>query len=136
MSTFIKSISLVATLGLFSFGIYLAPSPVDNSNLILLEEGITFPENVQAIITKKCTGCHKPDARNEKARKKLQWVKVPEMDKEEQEHLIAELFEVLEDGKMPPKKNVERKPEMKLTEDETKILLAWVEVEEKRLKGK
>jgi cytochrome c551/c552 len=134
MSTIIKSISLVATLGLFSFGIYKLPAPVENLELVLLEEGIIFPENVQTIITEKCTECHKPDARNEKARKKLQWVKVPEMNKEEQEHLIAELFEVLEDGKMPPKKNVERKPEMKLTAEETKTLLAWVEVEEKRLK--
>lgn len=134
MSTIIKSISIVATLGLFSFGIYTLPAPVENLELVLLEEGITFPENVQTIIREKCTGCHKPDAKNEKARKKLQWVKVPEMNKEEQEHLIAELFEVLEEGKMPPKKTVERKPEMKLTADETKILLAWVEVEEKRLK--
>lgn len=135
MSTIIKSISLVATIGLFSFGIYTAPQTVGKVDVILLEEGITFPENVQKIITEKCTSCHKPDARNEKAREKLQWVKVPEMNKEEQEHLIAELFEVLEDGKMPPKKTVERKPEMKLSPEETKILLAWIEVEEKRLKG-
>ena len=58
------------------------------------------------------------------------------MNKEEQEHFVAEMFEVLEDGKMPPERMVERFPEMKLTEEETKTLLAWVEKEEKRLKGK
>ena len=135
MISIIKSISLIATLGLFTFGIFTAPKSVESVGSMLHEDGITFPENVQKIITEKCTICHKPDARNEKAREKLQWVKVPDMDKEEQEHLIAELFEVLEDGKMPPKKTVERKPEMKLTTDETKTLLAWLEVEDKRLKG-
>lgn len=101
-----------------------------------LQEGITFPENIQTIIDAKCMGCHKPDARNEKAKEKLQWEKVAAMNIEEQTHLIAELFEILEEGKMPPPRMVERNPEMKLSEDETKQLLTWVEAEDKRLKGK
>jgi len=100
------------------------------------DAGIEIAGKVKEIIEAKCMNCHKPDARNEKAREKLQWVKVPEMDQEEQEHLIAELFETLEEGKMPPKRTVERRPEMKLTDEETKILMAWVEKEEKRLRGK
>ena len=97
---------------------------------------IEIAGDVKEIIENKCMGCHNPEARNEKARKKLQWVNVPKMNKEEQEHLVDELFEVLEDGKMPPKRAVERRPQMKLTDEETKILLAWAEKEEKRLKGK
>ena len=100
------------------------------------EGGITFPENIQTIIDAKCMGCHKPDARNEKAKEKLQWEKVAAMNTEEQAHLVAELFEILEEGKMPPPRMVERNPDMKLTDDETKQLLAWVEAEDKRLKGK
>jgi len=101
-----------------------------------MQEGITFPENIQTIIDAKCMGCHKPDARNEKAKEKLQWEKVAAMNTEEQAHLVAELFEILEEGKMPPPRMVERNPDMKLTDDETKQLLAWVEAEDKRLKGK
>uniref|UniRef100_UPI0040484899 heme-binding domain-containing protein n=1 Tax=Roseivirga sp. TaxID=1964215 RepID=UPI0040484899 len=101
-----------------------------------MQEGITFPENIQKIIDAKCMGCHKPDARNEKAKEKLQWEKVATMNAEEQAHLVAELFEILEEGKMPPPRMVERNPDMKLTDDETKQLLAWVEAEDKRLKGK
>ncbi len=97
--------------------------------------GITLPDNVKEIVEAKCMNCHKPDARNEKAREKLQWEKVPKFNKEEQEHFIAELFEVLEEGKMPPARMVERNPEMKLSDEETKALLAWAEKEEKRLKG-
>ena len=55
--------------------------------------------------------------RNQKAKKKLQWEKVPKMNKEEQKDFIAEMFEVLEAGKMPPKKALERRPQMKLNLD-------------------
>ncbi len=113
-----------------------AISPNDELSLVNdRQDKIELPDNVKAIVENKCMGCHKPDARNEKAREKLQWVKVPDMNLEEQEHFIAEMFEVLEEGKMPPARMVERFPERKLTDEETKILLTWVEAEEKRLKG-
>ena len=99
------------------------------------KEGIEIKGAVKEIIEAKCMGCHKPDSRNTKAKEKLQWELVAKMDKEEQEHLVNEMFEVLEDGKMPPKKAVERRPQLKLTDEETKTLLAWMEAEEKRLKG-
>lgn len=138
MAKFTKFLLAVCTLGLVAFTVTdREEEKLEEVSQTIFEqhEGITFPENVKAIIDAKCMGCHKPDARNEKAKKKLQWEKVPKMNKEEQEHLISELFEVLEEGKMPPKKMVKRKPKMKLTDDETKTLLAWAEVEEKRLKG-
>lgn len=95
---------------------------------------IELPENIKEIVEAKCMGCHKPDSRNDKAKKKLQWVKVPELDQEGQKDFIAEMFEVLEDGEMPPKKALERRPEMKLTEDEVSAFMAWLEEEEKKLK--
>lgn len=107
---------------------------VPNSELSI-QDKITFPENVKAIIDKKCMGCHKPDSRNQKAKKKLQWEKVPKMNKEEQKDFIAEMFEVLEAGKMPPKKALERRPQMKLNLEEERVLLMWLDGEEKRLKG-
>ena len=104
-----------------------AISPNDELSLVNdRQDKIELPDNVKAIVENKCMGCHKPDARNEKAREKLQWVKVPDMNLEEQEHFIAEMFEVLEEGKMPPARMVERFPERKLTDEETKILLTWV----------
>ena len=134
MKNYTKIFLTVLVVGLVSSAFVLRPSdetvPVSQD-----QEGITFPENVQAIIDAKCMGCHKPDSRNTKAKEKLQWAAVAKMNKEEQEHLVDELFEVLEDGKMPPAKALERRPQMKLTDEETEILLAWAEAEEKRLKG-
>ena len=113
------------------------PDPANaDERLVQDQAGITFPDKIQKIIDAKCMGCHKPDSRNNKAKEKLQWELVAKMNKEDQKHLIDEMFEVLEDGKMPPKKALERRPQMKLTDDETKELLAWAEAEEKRLKGK
>lgn len=95
---------------------------------------IELPDNIRKIVELKCMGCHKPDSRNEKAKKKLQWAKVPELDMEGQKDFIAEMFEVLEDGDMPPKKTLERKPEMKLTDEEVSAFMTWLEEEEKKLK--
>ncbi|MHA7101815.1 heme-binding domain-containing protein [Roseivirga pacifica] len=111
-----------------------APKPVV-TNSVESSDKIELPDNIKAIVEAKCMGCHKPDARNEKAREKLQWVKVPEMNLEEQEDFVAEMFEVIEEGEMPPERTVERRPEMKLTTEENAAFIAWLEKEEKRLKG-
>ncbi|RKQ42283.1 heme-binding protein [Roseivirga pacifica] len=111
-----------------------APKPVA-TNSVGSNDKIELPDNIKAIVEAKCMGCHKPDARNEKAREKLQWVKVPEMNLEEQEDFVAEMFEVIEEGEMPPERTVERRPEMKLTAEENAAFIAWLEKEEKRLKG-
>lgn len=134
MKKSILSVAVVVVLALASLA--FIQKPVTEKVPVLQDQaGITFPENVKTIIDAKCMGCHKPDSRNTKAKEKLQWADVSKMKKEDQEHLIDELFEVLEEGKMPPKKTVERRPQMKLTDEETKTLLAWAEAEEKRLKG-
>tara|TARA_R110001592_G_scaffold76723_2_gene231352 strand:+ start:802 stop:1209 length:408 start_codon:yes stop_codon:yes gene_type:complete len=135
MKNILKTSAVLFALLMISVSFKSKPETLEIATLVK-QDGITIPENIQLIIEAKCMSCHKPDARNEKAREKLQWEKVAKMNKEEQAHLIAELFEVLEEGKMPPAKTVERNPEVKLTDDETKALLTWVEVEEKRIKGK
>lgn len=134
MNKLTKPVAVLIVLTMISVAFVMKPEPAD-IHVFQDQAGITFPEDVQTIIDAKCMGCHKPDSRNTKAKEKLQWASVAKMNKEEQEHLVDELFEVLEDGKMPPKKTLERRPQMKLTDEETKTLLAWVEAEEKRLKG-
>lgn len=134
MKNLIRPMAALVVLTMISVAFVMKPE-AETAPILQDQAGITFPENVQSIIDAKCMGCHKPDSRNTKAKEKLQWASVTKMNKEEQEHLVDELFEVLEDGKMPPKKALERRPQMKLTDEETKTLLAWAEAEEKRLKG-
>lgn len=140
MRTFIKLLLLVFTLGIISFTVKgnetEALLTISENVLEQNQSGITFPKDVKAIIDAKCMNCHKPDARNEKARKKLQWANVPKMNAKEQESFLKDLSLVLEDGEMPPEKTVKRKPDMALTLEENRVLITWVEDEENRLKGK
>jgi len=140
MKTYIKTLFLVFTLGLVAFTVKNKKSEkllvISESELEQNQTGITFTEDVKAIIDAKCMNCHKPEARNEKARKKLQWKKVPKMNQKEQESFLKELALVLEEGEMPPKKKIKRKPDMALTLEENRVLITWVEAEENRLKGK
>ena len=135
MKRFTNFFVFLAVMAIITLAFMPDPANADES-LALQDSGITFPKDIQEIIDNKCMGCHKPDSRNNKAKEKLQWELVSKMNKEDQEHFIDEMFEVLEDGKMPPKKALERRPQMKLTDEETKLLMAWAEKEEKRLKGK
>lgn len=126
---------VLLTLLAFATVFIVAIAPAEKtSTSVIIEDTIELPDHIKEIVEAKCMGCHKPDSRNDKAKKKLQWVKVPDLDAEGQRHFIAEMFEVLEDGKMPPKKMLERKPEMKLTEDEVSAFVTWLEEEEKKLK--
>ncbi|MGW8123458.1 heme-binding domain-containing protein [Roseivirga echinicomitans] len=136
MKKLLKTSTVLFFLLSISMSVISKPEPGQFAFSATESDEITFPENIQTIIEAKCMSCHKPDSRNTKAKEKLQWELVSKMSKKEQVSLIAELFEVIEEGKMPPAKSVERNPEIKLTEDETKALLAWLEVEEKRVKGK
>lgn len=134
MKNVLKLTTALVSILLIGSAFVLSPD-TSGSEQIQDKDKIEINGEVKEIIEAKCMGCHKPDSRNQKAKDKLQWAKVPELDKEGQEDLIKELFEVLEEGKMPPKKALERRPQMKLTEEETRTLLAWAEREEKRLKG-
>lgn len=115
---------------------FVAKPSVEKGRGISQDAKIELPDNIKEIVEAKCMNCHKPDARNEKAREKLQWIKVPEMNKEQQEDFIAEMFEVIEEGEMPPARMVERNPKMKLNDEENKAFIAWLEKEENRIKGK
>jgi hypothetical protein len=99
------------------------------------DQNLVFPEDVMAIIENKCMGCHNPDAKNEKAREKLQWAQLAKMETEDLISKLDALFEVLEEGEMPPAKMLERNPEKKLTDQETLILQNWADENIERLIG-
>ena len=99
------------------------------------DQNLVFPENVMAIIENKCMGCHKPDSRNEKAKGKLQWAQLADMETEALIDKLDEIMEELEEGSMPPAKMLEKYPDMKLSDDESTILQTWADENLKRLTG-
>lgn len=88
---------------------------------------LNYSLEVMQVIDSKCFGCHQPNARNEKARKALIWEDLQTMDESDLVAALDEIIEVLDEGEMPPKKLVEKYPNMKMSEDETTTLKTWAE---------
>jgi uncharacterized membrane protein len=88
-------------------------------------EKIDMPDNVKAVIDNKCYGCHNAESQNEKAKEKMQWDQLDQLSKAKQVSTFSDIEEVLDEGKMPPEKFLEKKPEMKLTDEEKQILKDW-----------
>ncbi len=87
-----------------------------------------YDQAIMAIIENKCMGCHNPEARNEKAREKLQWEKLPSMSKAEVVGKFDKIIEILDEGSMPPEKMLARFPDKALTKKETRMMKEWFEV--------
>lgn len=98
-----------------------------------IEEEYKFPKKVKAVIDQKCYGCHSVDGKSNDAKEALRWDLMHEYDKSKLVAIMDEIIEVIEEEEMPPKKMVEKKPEMKLTEKEAKTLLSWAEKEAEKL---
>ena len=94
---------------------------------------VVYTAEVRAIIDQKCFGCHNPEAKNEKAKKKLMWDDLPKIAKQKQLKTMNDMLEVLGEGGMPPEKFLQFKPEAKLTEAETKTLTAWADTNARKL---
>ncbi|MGQ8337991.1 heme-binding domain-containing protein [Sunxiuqinia sp. A32] len=86
-----------------------------------------MPAKVKTVIDNKCFGCHNTDSRNEDAKKELDFKTLDGLSKVKKVGAFNHITKVLEEGTMPPKKLIERKPEQALTEKEMKILTNWVE---------
>ena len=84
-----------------------------------------LPDDVKAVVDKKCYGCHNANSKNEKAKAKLDWDALDNMKKSKRKAAMGKVSEMLEEGKMPPKKFLESKPEAALTEAELATLVAW-----------
>lgn len=92
-----------------------------------------FPKKVNAIIQAKCYGCHSADSKAQKAKDKLMWDDLAGMEKGAQLEKIQAIQKVLEKGSMPPEKFLEKMPEKKMTDKETKAMKKWADKTAKKL---
>ncbi len=96
--------------------------------------GAGIPDNVKAVVDKKCYGCHNANSKNEKAKGKLDWDVVDKMKKSKRMAAMDKISEMLAKGEMPPKKFLENKPEGALTEEELATLVEWSAGKKKKSK--
>lgn len=97
------------------------------------QEEYQFPKKVKEIIDKSCYGCHSADGKSDDAKKALRWDMMGEYDKAKLVTVMDEIIEVIEKQEMPPKKMIERKPELKPSDKEYKTLSKWAEKEADKL---
>ena len=84
-------------------------------------------EDIQKIIDNSCIGCHNPDAKGEKAKAKLTFVSLDTLPLSKLVGKLADISEEIDEGKMPPAKFLEFKPEAKLTPEQKEALIKWAD---------
>jgi uncharacterized membrane protein len=96
---------------------------------------VDMPENVKAVVDTKCFGCHNAESTSDKAKEKLLLDQLDKLSKVKLVSALGDIEKVVSEDKMPPAKFLEKKPEMKLTDDEKLVLKDWaVAASEKLLK--
>ena len=90
-------------------------------------DSIDIPEDVQAILDIKCMGCHSNDAKGGKSKMKMNFDKFTNGNYSKGKTIskLGKITKQLNKDKMPPKKFLDKNPDKKLTEDESKLLLNW-----------
>jgi len=92
-----------------------------------------FPEEIGAILKSSCFGCHNAEARSEDAKNAVQFDAWNDYRVTKKIGILEKMGEVLEEGKMPPKKFLENNPDKKLSEEQGKLLVDWTKKESERL---
>jgi mono/diheme cytochrome c family protein len=88
---------------------------------------VEYPEAVKKVIDAKCFGCHSPEGKSDKAKEALNWTTLTGLEKAPMVSKLDKVIEVLEKGEMPPQKMIERNPDAKISEADSKLLKNWAE---------
>ena len=115
---------IVATGILFLFFQSFRPEPPSES---------VFPDEITTILKTSCYDCHYTGASSEKALKAVNFADWEEYRLTKQIGLLGDIGEVVEEGKMPPGKYLENKPEAALSADQAKKLAEWTTQEAEKL---
>jgi uncharacterized membrane protein len=120
-----KKVFFLVALALAGFLFVQGISEQEPEHVTSLSTTSALPDDVKAVVDKKCYGCHNAKSKNDKAKAKLDWDALDAMKKSKKRAKLGDISEVLEKGEMPPKKFLENKPEGALTEAELATLVAW-----------
>ncbi len=88
---------------------------------------IDMPDDVKSVVDDKCYGCHSADGKSDKAKDALMWDDISKLSKVKMIGKLDDISEVIEKGEMPPEKFLEKFPDKKLTDEESKLLKEWAD---------
>jgi len=101
------------------------------------EDVIDIPENIQAIISNKCMGCHSDETKSGKSKMKMNFDKLSngEYSRGKVISKLDKIVKMLGKDKMPPEKFLAKYPAKKLTTEESKLLTDWASEQSSMMKG-
>jgi uncharacterized membrane protein len=122
------AISLAALL-IFTGALFIRGSQVNrySEHESLQSAGFEIPSSVKEIIDQKCYFCHSLKGKSPDAKKALIWDSIPNYTKAKLVAKLDDIFDVLDQGTMPPKEMVEKVPGAKLSDEELQLLKSWAD---------
>jgi uncharacterized membrane protein len=87
----------------------------------------TIPAKIKTIIDNKCYDCHNNNSKSKKGKMKLNFDKLNALKIYKLVGKLDNISEAVTDGDMPPKKAIEKYPDLKLTKDEISALSGWAD---------
>ena len=92
-----------------------------------------FPDEITTILKTSCYDCHYTGASSEKALKAVNFADWEEYRLTKQIGLLGDIGKVVTEGKMPPGKYLENKPEALMSDAQIKQLADWTKEEADKL---
>ena len=92
-----------------------------------------FPDEISTILKTSCYDCHTTGARSADALKAIDFLIWDDYKVTKKISTLGDICKMIEEGKMPPKKYLENKPESQLSEAQKKILCDWTKTEPDKL---
>lgn len=93
----------------------------------------SFPDDVEAILESACNDCHTSGAKSKDALKAVNFNEWDTYRLSKKVGLLGEICDVVEKGKMPPKKYLEHQPDKALTPAQKVLVCNWAKKESEKL---
>jgi hypothetical protein len=84
-----------------------------------------IPEEVSTVLESSCYNCHATGTRSEDALKALNFTDWEDYRTSKKVALLGDICQILEKGKMPPEKYLDRNPDKKLSDAQKKLICDW-----------
>ena len=92
-----------------------------------------FPDEIGMILKSACYDCHSTGATSEKALNAINFSDWETYRLTKKISLLGDICKMVEEGKMPPKKYLEHKPDRIMSEVQKKLLCEWTKKETDKL---
>ena len=94
-----------------------------------------IPEEVSTVLEASCYDCHSTGARSEDALKAVNFSEWEDYRTSKKVAVLGDIGKIVEKGKMPPEKYLDRNPEKKLSDAQKKLIIDWTKEASDKLLG-